>query len=161
MADTELLAKAREIVVGHQRGSISLIQRLLKIRYSEADHLLVELERQGVVGPIRGNGGREVLVMPWPVERRTDPGQRWKLGDEFLPFHPSASHVPPEYRDGWNRCYWMAAARSAPPSDGGQQEDVSVEWVHPCKGFGGKLLHVPMNEQCDRCGESAEGQGNE
>lgn len=33
---------------------------------------------------------------------------------------------------------------------------VSIEWAHACKGFGGKLLHVPLGEQCDRCGESAE-----
>jgi hypothetical protein len=36
-------------------------------------------------------------------------GEReWKLGDELLPFHPSASHVPPDYRDGWNACYYAA-----------------------------------------------------
>lgn len=46
-------------------------------------------------------------------ERAPDPGQQWKCGDEFLPFHPAASHVPPDYRDGWNRCYAMALARSA------------------------------------------------
>lgn len=107
----QLIAKAREIVVGYQRGSTSLVQRLLKIRYAEAAELLVELQRLGVVGPIKGNGGREVLVLPWPVERQPDPGQVWKQGDEFLPFHPQASHVPPDYRDGWNRCYWMAVAR--------------------------------------------------
>lgn len=32
----------------------------------------------------------------------------WKVGNEFLPFHPSASHVPPDYRDGWNACYRAA-----------------------------------------------------
>jgi hypothetical protein len=37
------------------------------------------------------------------------PGQQWKCGDEFLPFHPQASHVPAEYRDGWNRCYASSA----------------------------------------------------
>lgn len=45
------------------------------------------------------------------TEREPDPGQEWKCGDEFLPFHPQASHVPPDYRDGWNRCYWMAVTR--------------------------------------------------
>jgi hypothetical protein len=46
----------------------------------------------------------------------TDPTQEWKLGDEFLPFHPQASHVPPDYRDGWNRCYAAAikAAETVP-----------------------------------------------
>jgi hypothetical protein len=48
------------------------------------------------------------------TEREPDPGQQWKLGDEFLPFHPQASHVPPDYRDGWNRCWWMAVTRQLP-----------------------------------------------
>lgn len=39
---------------------------------------------------------------------RNLPSSAYKLGDEFKPFHPQASHVPPEYRDGWNRC-WLAA----------------------------------------------------
>ncbi len=37
-------------------------------------------------------------------------GPPWKLMTEFLPFHPSASHVSPEYRDGWNYCYLAAKA---------------------------------------------------
>lgn len=28
-----------------------------------------------------------------------------KIGNEFAPFHRSASHVEPAYRDGWNQCY--------------------------------------------------------
>lgn len=47
------------------------------------------------------------------TERKADPGQQWKCGDEFLPFHPQASHIEPAYRDGWNRCYWMAATRDS------------------------------------------------
>lgn len=35
-------------------------------------------------------------------------GPPWKLGNEFLPYHPSASHITPDHRDGWNRCYLMA-----------------------------------------------------
>ena len=35
----------------------------------------------------------------------------WALHDrDFLPFHPQASHVSPEFRDGWNACYKVAAA---------------------------------------------------
>jgi hypothetical protein len=49
-------------------------------------------------------------------QREPDPGQQWKCGDEFLPFHPQASHVPAEYRDGWNRCYWMAVTRGVEAS---------------------------------------------
>ena len=38
-------------------------------------------------------------------------GPPWKSGNRDLqPFHPSASQVSPEYRDGWNRCYLLARA---------------------------------------------------
>lgn len=36
--------------------------------------------------------------------------QSWKCGNEFLPYHLSASHVNPDHRDGWNACF--AEARS-------------------------------------------------
>jgi hypothetical protein len=35
--------------------------------------------------------------------------QQWKVGNEFLPYHPDASHVDPNYRQGWNDCYHAAA----------------------------------------------------
>jgi hypothetical protein len=38
--------------------------------------------------------------------------QKYKFGNEFLPFHRQASHVNPDYRDGWNACF--AAALSHP-----------------------------------------------
>lgn len=51
----------------------------------------------------------------------------WKVGNEFSPFHPQASHVSPDYRDGWNDCYaaavrnripmyWCAACHAVRPS---------------------------------------------
>lgn len=46
-------------------------------------------------------------------------GSGWKTGREFLPFHPDASHVPLDYRDGWNTCYQAAlesVARALPPA---------------------------------------------
>ncbi|MES2910554.1 MAG: hypothetical protein V4718_04145 [Pseudomonadota bacterium] len=36
----------------------------------------------------------------------------WKQGDEFLPYHPKASHIGPDHRDGWNACYWACIAAS-------------------------------------------------
>mgnify|MGYP001371890192 CR=1 FL=1 len=43
----------------------------------------------------------------------------WKVGNELAPFHPSASHVEPGYRDGLNDCYraMLAAAPKAAPGD--------------------------------------------
>lgn len=39
--------------------------------------------------------------------------ETWKHGNEFLPFHKQASHVNPDYRDGWNACFEMAAVEIA------------------------------------------------
>ena len=37
----------------------------------------------------------------------------WKCGDEFLPYHRGASHIRPDYRDGWNACWYEALERCA------------------------------------------------
>ena len=57
-----LYEDARAIVVRHQQGSISFLQRRLKIGYSRAARLMDELEGDGVVGPADGSKPREVLV---------------------------------------------------------------------------------------------------
>ena len=56
-----LLAEAMRLVVMHQQGSISLLQRRLKVGYSRAARLIDELENAGVVGPFEGSKAREVL----------------------------------------------------------------------------------------------------
>lgn len=35
----------------------------------------------------------------------------WKVGDEFAAYHPQASHVDPDYRDGCNACHAAAIAK--------------------------------------------------
>lgn len=60
--DAELLAEARKIVCEHQRGSISLVQRHLRIGYNRAAGLLEMLERDGVLSPIHSKGTRTVLL---------------------------------------------------------------------------------------------------
>lgn len=40
-----------------------------------------------------------------PSPNDGDAFHAWKLGNEYLPFHRSASHVSPDYRDGWNACF--------------------------------------------------------
>ena len=60
----------------------------------------------------------EVAAQTGAPEGETPPAG-WKVGREFLPFHPDASHVPPEHRDGWNSCYAAAVesvARALPPA---------------------------------------------
>ncbi|MCX7984708.1 MAG: DNA translocase FtsK [Bacteroidetes bacterium] len=57
----ELFEEAARIVVRHQQGSVSLLQRRLKIGYSRAARIVDELEAAGVVGPFDGKS-REVLI---------------------------------------------------------------------------------------------------
>ncbi len=58
----ELFEEAARIIVRHQQGSVSLLQRRLKVGYSRAARLVDELEAAGVVGPFDGSKAREVLV---------------------------------------------------------------------------------------------------
>ena len=58
----ELLNYAISLVVTHQQGSISLLQRRLKVGYSSAASLNDEMEQAGIVGPFTGSKAREVLV---------------------------------------------------------------------------------------------------
>jgi DNA segregation ATPase FtsK/SpoIIIE, S-DNA-T family len=57
-----LFEEAAHIIVRYQQGSVSLLQRRLKVGYSRAARLVDELEAAGVVGPADGSKAREVLV---------------------------------------------------------------------------------------------------
>ena len=62
-ARDELFDEAVEIVKSSGRGSVSLLQRKLRIGYSRASRLVDQLEEAGVLGPDQGgNQGRPVLV---------------------------------------------------------------------------------------------------
>ena len=56
-----LFEEAAKIIVQHQQGSTSLIQRRLKLGYNRAGRLMDQLEAAGVVGPNAGSKAREVL----------------------------------------------------------------------------------------------------
>ena len=60
--DDDMVPEAIRLVVMHQQGSTSLLQRRLKVGYSRASRLMDRLEALGVVGPFVGSKAREVLV---------------------------------------------------------------------------------------------------
>lgn len=53
---------AARVIVRHQQGSVSLLQRRLKLGYSRAARIVDQLEEAGVVGPSEGSKAREVIV---------------------------------------------------------------------------------------------------
>lgn len=53
---------AARVIVRHQQGSVSLLQRRLKLGYSRAARIVDQLEEAGVVGPSEGSKAREVII---------------------------------------------------------------------------------------------------
>ncbi len=57
-----LFEEAARLIVMHQQGSTSLIQRKLKLGYNRAGRLIDQLEAAGIVGSFEGSKAREVLI---------------------------------------------------------------------------------------------------
>lgn len=58
----EKFEESARLVVMHQHGSTSLIQRKLSLGYNRAGRIIDQLEAAGIVGPFEGSKAREVLV---------------------------------------------------------------------------------------------------
>ena len=56
-----LFPDAARIVVIHQQGSASLLQRKLKLGYNRAGRIIDQLEVAGIIGPFKGSKARDVL----------------------------------------------------------------------------------------------------
>jgi S-DNA-T family DNA segregation ATPase FtsK/SpoIIIE len=54
---------AARVIVQHQQGSTSLLQRKLKLGYNRAGRIIDQLETAGIIGPFEGSKARKVLVL--------------------------------------------------------------------------------------------------
>ena len=57
-----LFDEAARLIVVHQQGSTSLIQRKFAIGYNRAGRLMDQIEAAGIVGPTQGSKARDVLI---------------------------------------------------------------------------------------------------
>jgi len=67
--EDELLGEAARLIVRAGYGSVSLLQRKMKIGYVRAARIVDQLEQKGIVGPAQGSNPRDVLVGPEEVEQ--------------------------------------------------------------------------------------------
>ncbi|MEX2462950.1 MAG: DNA translocase FtsK [Balneolaceae bacterium] len=58
----DLFKDAAKIVVLHQQGSVSLLQRKLKIGYNRAGRIIDQLYNAEIVGPFQGSTARDVRI---------------------------------------------------------------------------------------------------
>jgi S-DNA-T family DNA segregation ATPase FtsK/SpoIIIE len=58
----KLFREAAEIVIQHQQGSTSLLQRRLKVGYGRAARIIDQLHAAGILGPPDGSKPRDVLA---------------------------------------------------------------------------------------------------
>jgi len=77
--EDELLPKAVALVQEHERASISMLQRRLRIGYSRAARLIDTMEQQGIIGPDPGGSRSREVLQPDPLADVP------KQGSEHLP----------------------------------------------------------------------------
>ena len=58
----KLFREAAEVVIQHQQGSTSLLQRRLKVGYGRAARIIDQLQTAGILGPPDGSKPRDVLA---------------------------------------------------------------------------------------------------
>ena len=117
----DLYEQAVDVVVNEQRGSVSLLQRMLGIGYGRAARLVDYMEEDGIVGPYNGSKSREVLLTPtqWhAMQSGDDQDEEYEedLAAETIPLTTKQTH----------RQTAMSASTATPVEDE-EMEEVYVE----------------------------------
>ena len=74
-----MFEEAARLIVLHQQGSTSLIQRKMKLGYNRAGRIIDQLEAAGIVGPFEGSKARDVLYPDeYSLERHLETLQKPK-----------------------------------------------------------------------------------
>jgi DNA segregation ATPase FtsK/SpoIIIE, S-DNA-T family len=68
-----LFRQAAEVVIQHQQGSTSLLQRRLKVGYGRAARIIDQLHLAGILGPADGSKARDVLAGLQDLDRICGP----------------------------------------------------------------------------------------
>ena len=66
----DLFMQAARIVIESGQGSVSFLQRRLKVGHSRAGRIMDQLEEAGIVGPAQGSKPREVLLSKEQLENK-------------------------------------------------------------------------------------------
>jgi S-DNA-T family DNA segregation ATPase FtsK/SpoIIIE len=81
--EDDLFEESARIIVAHQQGSVSLLQRRLKVGYARAARLVDMLEEAGIVGAFTGSKAREVLIPNLEeLEKKLAQNRQASLGGE-------------------------------------------------------------------------------
>jgi S-DNA-T family DNA segregation ATPase FtsK/SpoIIIE len=82
LSDEELFDMALRLLMESRKGSVSYIQRRMKIGYARAGRLMDMMEERGIVGPYQGSKPRDIAVDPARVLRNLDRGLPFDAEDD-------------------------------------------------------------------------------
>lgn len=80
--DDDMYLPAIEVVLEHQRGSVSLLQRRLGIGYGRAARLIDQMAEDGIVGTYAGSQAREVLITLEQWQAMNEPQEQDEAADD-------------------------------------------------------------------------------